>query len=418
MTAKIRVAELFAGVGGFRLGLTQASRLFQVTFANQWEPGSRTQFAAECYARHFEGGIVNASETFNMDIERVLDKAESDPELLGPFDLVVGGFPCQDYSVAKPKNLSRGLQGKKGVLWWQIYRLLELQKNNPPRWVLLENVDRLLSSPASQRGRDFGIILHCLSSLGYDVEWRVINAADFGFPQKRRRVFLLASRRTRKTANPASVVFRSSALAKAFPIDKKASRALPTAVINLPESIQTLSDTFGSGNAKSPFMNAGVVQGLKVTTFKVVPQSPRKRTTLGDILEPIETVPDEYFVRDADLPKWKRAKGGKKTPRVNRFTGETYEFKEGAIPFPDDLLRPARTILTSEGGPTPTRSKHIVLQDGRYRRLLPVELERLNGFSNGWTEGMTPSQRAFCMGNALVVGLVKRIGRQLIAAPK
>ncbi len=419
MPRKVRVAELFAGVGGFRLGLSKASDRYEVTFANQWEPGGKTQFAAECYARHFEGGIERTRAIFNMDIEKVLDWTEANPEELGPFELVVGGFPCQDYSVAKPKNQSEGLQGKKGVLWWQIYRLLDQQRSQLPRWVLLENVDRLLSSPASQRGRDFAIILHCLSSLGYDVEWRVINAAEYGFPQKRRRVFILGTKRSRGHINPRQVVLESGVLARAFPVEERIGTSSPHEdSFDLPADIQEVSAAFGRGARKTRFMNAGMVRGLHVWTCKVRAKAQKSYSTLGKILEPIHKVPEEYFVQDSDIPKWRKAKGGKKTPRVNRFTGAIYEFKEGSIPFPDRLDVAARTILTSEGGATPTRSKHIVFQNGRYRRLLPTELEKLNGFDRDWTKGMSPSQRAFCMGNALVVGLVERIGKALLESAR
>jgi DNA (cytosine-5)-methyltransferase 1 len=113
-------------------------------------------------------------------------------------------------------------------------------------------------------------------------------------------------------------------------------------------------------------------------------------------------------------------KGAKREPRVQRSTGFVYNYTEGALPFPDPLDRPSRTILTSEGGSTPSRSKHIVATpDGRYRRLSPVELERLNGFPDNWTAtGMTDVQRAFCMGNALVVGLVERIAREIARMEK
>src|SRR3954462_4428561 len=170
-----RVVELFAGVGGFRVALERSG--WQTVWANQWEPSTKAQHAADCYRRHWDDGTL-----VNADIATVIDDV---PE----HDLLVGGFPCQDYSVAKTLNQAHGIEGKKGVLWWQIYRILEDRR---PRFVFLENVDRLLKSPATQRGRDFAIILACLSDLGYLVEWRVVNAADHGFPQRRRRVLIVA----------------------------------------------------------------------------------------------------------------------------------------------------------------------------------------------------------------------------------
>ena len=175
---KIRVVELFAGVGGFRLGLEQASANFQTVWANQWEPSMQAQFAFDCYERHFG----HRPEHVCQDI--VTAKGN-----IPPHDLLVGGFPCQDYSIAKKG--ARGIEGKKGVLWWEINAILRAHK---PRYVLLENVDRLIKSPAWQKGRDFSIILRCFYEAGYAVEWRVINAADYGEAQRRRRTFLFAFR--------------------------------------------------------------------------------------------------------------------------------------------------------------------------------------------------------------------------------
>ncbi|MEK6809392.1 MAG: DNA (cytosine-5-)-methyltransferase, partial [Nanoarchaeota archaeon] len=175
---KIKVVELFAGVGGFRIGLGNASKKYEVVWSNQWEPATKTQDASDVYVKRF--GEENHS---NVDIVKVNIKD------IPKHNLLVGGFPCQDYSVAKSLSQSKGITGKKGVLWWEIHRILKDSKSNP-EFVLLENVDRLLSSPASQRGRDFAIMLASLSDLGYIVEWRIINAADYGMPQRRRRVFI------------------------------------------------------------------------------------------------------------------------------------------------------------------------------------------------------------------------------------
>ena len=171
------VCELFAGVGGFRVGLEEADSNWKTVWANQWEPSRKSQYAFECYVSHF-GKNKNY---INEDI------ASIDKNDIPDHNLLVGGFPCQDYSVAR--SGAKGMEGKKGVLWWQIKEVLEAKS---PKFVLLENVDRLLKSPASQRGRDFGVILACFNDLGYTVEWRVINAAHYGFAQRRRRTFIFA----------------------------------------------------------------------------------------------------------------------------------------------------------------------------------------------------------------------------------
>jgi len=179
----LKVIELFAGVGGFRLGLEKTGK-YKIVWSNQWEPSTKTQHASIVYKARF--GSENHS---NKDISEVA--VEDIPDA----DILVGGFPCQDYSVASTLQNSKGLIGKKGVLWWSIHKILS-EKKNPLKYLLLENVDRLLKSPASQRGRDFAIMLKSLDSLGYAVEWRVINAADYGMPQRRKRIFILGYHRS------------------------------------------------------------------------------------------------------------------------------------------------------------------------------------------------------------------------------
>jgi len=417
-----RVAELFAGVGGFRLGLEGYPKRsvkgsgWRVVWSNQWEPSTRQQHASDCYLRWWPDEQAHSNE----DIAVVLDGVEQGTRSIPEFDLLVGGFPCQDYSVAKTLSHSTGLQGKKGVLWWQIGRLLRLQMlaGTPSRFIMLENVDRLLSSPSTQRGRDFAVMLASLNDLGYAVEWRVVNAAEYGFPQKRRRVFILGYRdETGPVAtNPVDWLLKRGVAARALPVlqDAPSARSFSLPIGDLP----TVSDTFGVGASQSPFGRAGTCVDRQVTTIdvraKVEPVTPLK-----SVLVSASDVPAEYWVSDAEsIRRWKYLKGSKDEPRTSK-TGFAYQYKEGAIPFPDSPNEPARTILTSEGGLTPSRSKHIIRHPHtkKLRRLLPQELEELNGFPSGWTVGMPDARRAFMMGNALVVGVVQRLGASLKSHP-
>lgn len=407
-----RVAELFAGVGGFRLGLEAAG--WEVVWSNQWEPSTKAQHASECYEKRF-GPLGHTNE----DITRVLDDAEAGRIDIRDVDLVCGGFPCQDYSVAKTLNQATGIRGKKGVLWWEIERFLELKR---PRYLFLENVDRLLKSPATQRGRDFAVMLACLNRLGYLVEWRVVNAADYGFPQKRRRVFIVGERIDEPDDfDGERWILKDGVLPKALPVlvskgNRQGVLAMPsTRVTELSREIAEVSDTFGEGAGATWFSNAGVALNGKVWTRAVTARFRGKSRALRDILLSDERVAEAFFVDDANLGRWKYLKGAKNEMRT-RADGGTYFYNEGGIPFPDSIDEPARTILTGEGGRTPSRFKHIIQTDGgRFRRLTPVELERLNGFPDGWTDtGMPDGRRAFMMGNALVVGLVKMIGEKLL----
>ncbi len=401
----LTVGELFAGVGGFRLGLERAG--WHVRWSNQWEPSTKKQHANECYVAHF--GKHGHS---NEDICKV--SSEEIPDIR----LLVGGFPCQDYSVAATQ--AQGIEGKKGVLWWEINRIIREKR---PDYILLENVDRLLKSPASQRGRDFGIMLACFrdalgpASAGYGVEWRVINAADYGFPQRRRRIFILAFKidsevgwaflNTRSWHN---WLTEEGFFAKEFPVSPM-ERVTPLPGIDrsgeLSDDLLTVSDTF-----HFPFHNAGIMSEGRFYTLKVQPVREPK-TPMVAVLE--ENVDDSFYISEEQLGDWRYAKGAKDEPRRTR-SGFEYSYKEGAIPFPDVLTEPSRTILTSEGSRTVNRSTHVIEDPvtGRYRFLTPTEVERLCGFPEGWTDtGMPTSKRYFCMGNALVVGLIERMGRQL-----
>jgi DNA (cytosine-5)-methyltransferase 1 len=397
-----RVVELFAGVGGFHLALREAG--WNVIWANQWEPSTKAQHAADCYRANFGPGSM-----VNEDINLVIDQI---PE----HDLLVGGFPCQDYSVAKTLSQAEGIEGKKGVLWWAIYQILQDRR---PRYVFLENVDRLLKSPATQRGRDFAIMLACLSNLGYLVEWRVVNAAKYGFPQRRRRVFIVAEHveeRELDGFSPLPWLYERGVLARGLPVwptdDMDVHLEMPDLEIH--EHPARITERFGWGNKVTPFQEAGVMWRGSVWTRRVEPNYDGKLQTLGEQLLADDEVPELFFIPEAQIPQWEYLKGAKREPR-RAANGHEYFYSEGAIPFPDPLDQPSRTILTGEGGSTPSRFKHVIrTEDGRLRRLTPVELERLNGFDDDWTNtGMSDGRRAFMMGNALVVGLVAQVGEAL-----
>jgi DNA (cytosine-5)-methyltransferase 1 len=400
-----RIVELFAGVGGFHLGLADAG--WEVIWANQWEPSTKRQHAADCYRAHFPDTPLVAE-----DINLVLDQV---PE----HDLLVGGFPCQDYSVAKTLSQANGIEGKKGVLWWAIYRILEDKR---PRFVFLENVDRLLKSPAPQRGRDFAIILACLRDLDYRVEWRVVNAAKYGFPQRRRRVFLIAERPLDGGAGwdgPLPWLYEQGVLARSLEVWPAADTAvrLEEPYLELYDHPAVITERFGWGKKVSPFGNAGVMWGGKVWTRNVEPRYDGKDQMLGEVLVAESDVPESFFIPAEQVHLWEHLKGPKREAR-RAANGHEYFYTEGGMAFPDPTDRPSRTILTGEGGSSPSRFKHVVqTESGRLRRLVPTELERLNGFPDDWTDtGMPDGRRAFMMGNALVVGLVARVGLKLRSA--
>lgn len=457
---KKTVCELFAGVGGFRCGLNNinenvvyspennAKEKWETVWFSQWEPAEKnTQYAHDCYVYHFGTCLdKNGNDTTNENIEDV------DKTTLPDFSLLVGGFPCQDYSVASSLATSKGLEGKKGILWWSIRETLEAKQ---PPFVLLENVDRLLKSPAKQRGRDFGIILACFRDEGYTVEWRVINAADYGFQQRRRRTFIFAYRNDTKYAkkvldnikyNPmfgeemhreciGNVIEKEGFFAKSFPIIPIENKKIQ--IEKLPNGLGDLSDHF-----KFDFENSGVMLDGTVYTCKTTPNYSGKQITLGDVMETGE-VDKQYFIPEEKLyytypdithsdesinrlskeerQTWQYLKGAKKLPRT-AANGHEYIFSEGAIPMIDEYDKPARTMLTSEGGFS--RTTHIVKdkKTGKIRLLTAEETERIQGFPTGHTKycdvkgevvEMPVNKRRFMMGNALVVNLIKVMDKQL-----
>ncbi|WP_142786092.1 DNA (cytosine-5-)-methyltransferase [Changchengzhania lutea] len=413
----IRVVELFAGVGGFRIGLEGYPRRddanYNVVWSNQWEPSTKTQHANMVY----ENRWPNA----NHCGENIEDVIENKFDEIPNHDLLVGGFPCQDYSVATTLKNSKGLIGKKGVLWWSIEAILRRKAENRPRYLMLENVDRLLKSPSKQRGRDFAVMLASLNNLGYAVEWRVINAAEYGMPQRRRRVFFLAYRndteiynRILETENREDWLDSDGIIATAFPV-REISEQIKRG--NVEGDLINISEEFNLGEKNSPFENCGLMINGEFITVKTKPYYNGLKQTLGSKLINTEEVPEEFFIENEDIHRprgWNYLKGAKKEIRRTR-EGFEYNYGEGRMIFPDALDNASRTIITGEGGKSPSRFKHVVEQNGRLRRLTPKELERLNMFPDNHTEldGITDTKRAFFMGNALVVGIVRKLGEEL-----
>ncbi|MBD5261986.1 MAG: DNA cytosine methyltransferase [Bacteroides sp.] len=402
---EIKVAELFAGVGGFRIGLEGASDAYKTIWNNQWEPSTKHQDASLVYRLRF-GRDGHVNEDIN------LVKTDSIPN----HDLLVGGFPCQDYSVAASLSRSGGIEGKKGVLWWQIYRILNEKGENRPDYVFFENVDRLLGSPAKQRGRDFAIILASLSDLGYTVEWRVINAADYGMPQRRRRTYIVGYKDgsvvNNKVEDLKKWVLYDGVFAKGFPFQPKDKTE---SIFSIDGKIPEVSENFNKAGKDSPFGNAGIMRDRHVYSVDASPLYEGPTMTLGGNLIDEELVPEDFFISDEDLKKWEYEKGSKKIKRVSK-EGFEYMFSEGAMTFPDSIDAPSRTIITGEGGNSPSRFKHVIkTKSGRYRRLVPIELERLNMFPDNHTlhPEVSEVKRAFLMGNALVCGVIREVGKEL-----
>lgn len=437
------VCELFAGVGGFRCGLNSIKHLSDVgknenwktVYFNQYEPNKKNQWAHKIYVSKF--GFCsdkNGIDSSNWDISTVCKSDIPDHTLL------VGGFPCQDYSVANHNIFKNtGIEGKKGQLWWDIADILN--KKHPP-FVLLENVDRIIRSPTFQRGRDFGIILQCFRNAGYFVQWRVINAAEYGFAQRRRRIFIFACHKSTNYAKKMEMsenfehLFNSTGFfAKNFPVQFVSNKNIQFGIFD------TLSPDI-SNSFSFDFENAGILIGDSFATTKTTP-IPKTPATLDSIVVDYD-VPENAFIPDSvlyytipnvsksDETKTKLSseqrhtfqylKGAKRKIRKSCYSNQEYVYTEGPMNLVDSLDKPARTMLTSEG--QFNRSTHLIhdKKTGKIRKLVPVECERINGFPDSWTESCTINgktefvpdrMRYFFMGNALVVGLVELMGKTI-----
>ena len=371
----MKVVEIFAGVGGFRLAAEKTNKKFDFVWANQWEPNCKNQFAFKCYEDRFG----KSNNHTNIDIKIAKE------QIPRRFDLLVGGFPCQDYSVATTK--AKGIEGIKGVLWWEIEWIL---KNRSPRLVLLENVDRLLKSPSHQRGRDFAIMLRCFHENGYNVEWMMNNGADFGFVQRRKRVFIYAYKRTQVNKSVTDL------FTKTFKF-KTNGHYLGFDICDYKDLVE-ITNKYNKGK----FFDYGKMVNGKIESYSYICEYDGPHKKLINILE---SKPDKkYFLNDIQLKKMKELRDSKRIER-RKTNGEIYYYTEGRMSLNDDVNKKSRTMLTSEG--TVNRSSHIIKEKKGYRFITPIEAEKLNGFKENWTEGMTDRQRYFCMGNALNVDLVK-----------
>lgn len=418
----MNVLELFAGVGGFRIGLENANPdYFRTLWSNQWEPSRKSQDAFEVYNYHFPD-----SENINISIADITDGQFAEMNA----DMIVGGFPCQDYSVARSKKNEQGIEGQKGVLFWEIIRATRIIR---PRFLILENVDRLLKAPSKQRGRDFAIMLTAFNNLGYSVEWRVINAADYGRSQRRRRVFFFIYRNDIPFAHQMDqrfeeqeqvfdenryddYIFHEGLFATQFPIMNTPVKKRHV-YYELPEDIVEVSDNF-SGTV----WNTGVMRHGRYYSIDTAPNYDGEPISLGEILQNEEEVPEKFFINDpAKLEKFQYLRGPKRIERTSA-DGHTYIYSEGGMSPTDDLNLPGRTMLTSEG--TVNRSTHFLYVNGRYRLITPVEAERLQDFPDNWTalkrlsDGtvteVSDKMRMFFMGNALVTDIVRKIGEFIV----
>lgn len=435
---KLKVFSMFDGVGGFIIGLNDANKalheeIYETLYSNQYEPSKKDQVAFDVACYQFPD-----MKHIGMDVAEISNQTFQEMKNDG-VNMIVAGFPCQDYSVARSKKDEKGIEGKKGVLFWEIIRAV---KNINPEYLILENVDRLLKAPSNQRGRDFAIMLGAFNQLGYSVEWRVINAAEYGRAQRRRRVFFFVYRNDSVFAQSihgevaqqldlfsevedvdfTDYIMKNGLFAKQFPVEKEPNK---NRVI-----VGTLSDVSAtdenyildiSNHFQGQFWNSGLMRHGSYLTIDTIPVQ-EKAKTLGEVVKEaaqFEEPSEDCYLSEEKIEKFKYLRGGKKFERTNA-DGHKYVYSEGAMSEVDAFDLPARTMLTSEG--TVNRSSHFLKDEKGYRTLTAVEAELIQDFPPNWTKyrmvdgkkvEVTKRNRMFFMGNALVTGIVKRIGIEL-----
>lgn len=295
----MKYISLFAGIGGFDLALNRCGH--ECVFANEWD-----KYAATIYRRNI--GELNTSD---IRLVRAYD--------IPNHELLVGGFPCQAFSVAGKRA---GFSDTRGTLFFEIARILE---NKRPRYFLLENVRGLLSHDG---GKTFQTIIRVLSELGYDLQWQILNSKYFGVPQNRERIFIIGS-------------IRGSTRPQVFPILRSDSDVDQGNKEGANRVADTITTRYAGRNGRGTHIAIQDVRGIK---------------------------------------KNQNGKGYKEAE-------ETYTID----------------TLSTQG----------ILADQMIRRLTPLECERLQGFPDGWTEGVSDSQRYKCLGNAVTVNVVEYLIKQI-----
>lgn len=371
--------ELFAGVGGFRLGLERNK--IGVVYANEWD-----KYASKIYDKNFGGGGVDRRSIADVPADDIPDH-----------DLICGGFPCQAFSVAGKR---RGFEETRGTLFFEIMRIA---RHHRTPYLFLENVKGLLSH---DEGRTFETILRTLDELGYDCQWQVLNSKDFGVPQNRERVFIIGHLRDQ----PRPEVFpledhigqvseasrdaggRKEAFIKTRHLSQNGRLVSDSITLQASETphIVTLNPGVAAGGAVIP----KIIDGKPSTTRRGFVKEGYTGAIDGDanqlVANTLTSSDGGMSERHTMVAVAPRGRDGINTP----------EYRD------DDV---ANALRASTGG----SSKPMISDSTRIRRLTPIECERLQGFPDNWTEGVSDNQRYKMMGNAVTVNVIEAIAARL-----
>ena len=377
----MRFIDLFAGIGGFRHGLQKVATeskgssdsesgasqhgqcAFNCAWSNEWD-----KYASQIYKKHY-------GECDTRDIRTVNTKDIPD------HDLLCAGFPCQSFSIAG-KRL--GFEDTRGTMFFEIARII---RDIRPRYFLLENVKGLLSH---DEGKTFQTILGVLSDLGYEYQWQVLNSKNFGVPQNRERVFIVGH--LRETSRPEVLpIGESYSISHQTKYAEQAGRSRISS---------TIDARYGSlRNSGETYLHyIGGIKGKRDMWLKDNKQNSRNFSQ-GQRVYSSDGIASTIAGNAGGL-------GGKTgLYAIPVLTPDRMEKRQNGRRFKNDG-DPAFTLTSQD--------KHGVYDGLSIRRLTPVECERLQGFPDNWTEGISDTQRYKCLGNAVTTLVIAEIGRKLI----
>ena len=381
----MKFLDLFAGIGGFRLGMELAGHEC-VGFCE-----------IDKYARASYKAIHNTEGEIELhDITRVTDESI---RRFGSVDVICGGFPCQAFSIAGHR---RGFEDTRGTLFFEICRFASVLR---PKYLFLENVRGLLNHDG---GATFETIIRTLDELGYDVEWQVLNSKNFGVPQNRERVFIIGHLRGERTRN-------------VFPISGESEQS-----DHQPPKIEIIGNTKNpngtrKGTRSVVYGSGGVVGTLTATDYKEPKQVAIKQF---GILQPNFNQCGVVYETDGIAPTIRAYQGGGLEPKIRVKEATSKGYAEAEVGDSVNLSHPnsktrrgrvgkqvANTLLTGE-------SQGVIEPDFRIRKLTPRECWRLQGFPD-WAfdkaqEVNSNSQLYKQAGNSVTVNVIAAIAKELL----
>jgi DNA (cytosine-5)-methyltransferase 1 len=376
--------SMFSGIGGFENGIGKRGECIGYSEIDK--------YAEKIYKKHYPDhiGYGDATKINTGEI----------PE----FDLLVGGFPCQAFSVAGKR---RGFNDCRGTLFFEIARVL---KDKRPRYFLLENVKGLLSH---DKGKTFQTILEVLTNLGYFVEWQVLNSKDFGVPQNRERVFIVGH-------------FGGGGGRKVFPISRSNSKTVSKTLMDINQAQRV----YGTDGCSITLKALGGGQGAKTGLYAVPTTKEGNVHTIdanygkgcnNRLDKGRRTQIIEYFKKDKCQSNriYKTTGISPTLPSRGKNTGQNSPMMAIPVLTPDwENKRQNGRRFKTNNEPSFTltaQDKHGVYDGFRIRRLTPVECERLQGFKDNYTKygcdgsEISDTQRYKCLGNAVTVNVVEAI---------